>query len=214
MLSHNLQFHRTGGDDNIQVQEYVSDGEPADDVSVDSVSLNMPMPLSQMTACFPTTQDSFIVTGGASQDDDNIAGVGDDDESIVCQSQLLTDDVVMAQSCSTITYAMPKQGTSKLVEGAMKQNDASAKKVSVCGMMLRVTDLLRRNDSLASAGFDEAIEQYLHSFSARIPNLFPGQSVPDHAQAPASVPCNGRPTTKTLMSRTEAFRHPKNGASK
>ena len=171
MLSHNLQFHRTGGDDNIQVQEYVSDGEPADDVSVDSVSLNMPMPLSQMTACFPTTQDSFIVTGGASQDDDN-SGVGDDNESIVvCQSQLLTDNVVMAQSCSTITYAMLKQVASELVEVAVKQNDSS-NKVSACGMMLRATNLLRGNGSLASAGLMKPLSSIFISFLHVFPTSF------------------------------------------
>jgi hypothetical protein len=68
-----------------------------------SININTPLPPTFPDDSFPTTQDSFIVTGGASQDDDNIAGVGDDNESIVCQSQLLTDDVVMAQSCSTIT---------------------------------------------------------------------------------------------------------------
>jgi hypothetical protein len=212
MLSNNSQFHSTEGDD-IEVQECASDGEPADDVSLlDSVSVNMPLLPTFPHDSIPTTQDSFIIAGGAMKDDDNSdynSGVRDNNESIVC----LTDDVVIAQSSSTITYAMLKRVACELVDVAMKQNDAS-KKVSVCGMMLRVTNLLRGNDSLARAGFNEAIEQYLHSFSAHIPNLFPGPIVPHHAQAPASVPRNGRPTTNRLVSRTEAFRHPKNGASK
>jgi hypothetical protein len=194
-LSH---FHNTEGD-NIAVQECASSGEPEDDVSLpDSGSINMPLPSTFPDESIPTTQDSFFDAGGVSQDDNN-SGVGDNDESILCHShQLLTDDVVMAPSGSTITYAMLKRVACELVEVAMKQNDAS-KKVSVCGMMLRVTNLLRGNDSLARAGFDA--------------NLFPGRSVPN-AKVPASVPCNGRPTTNRLMSRTEAFRHPKNGASK
>ena len=190
-----------------------ADGKPEDDVSLpDSGSIIMPLPSTFPDESIPTTQDSFFDAGVASRDD-NDSGVGDNDESILCHShQLLTDDSVMAPSSSTITYAMLKQVACELVEVSMKQTDAS-KKVSVCEMMLRVTNLLRGKDSLARAGFDEAIEQYLHSFSAQIPNLFPGRSVPN-AKVPASVPCNGRPTTNRLMSRTEAFRHPKNGASK
>ena len=207
MLSNNLQFH------NIAVQECASSGEPKDDVSLpDSGSINMPLPSTFPDESIPTTQGYFFDAGGASQNDNN-SGVGNNDESNLCHShQLLTNDVVMAPSSSTITYAMLKRVACELVEVAMKQNDAS-KKVSVCGMMLRVTNLLRGNDSLARAKLDEAIEQYLHSFSAHNPNLFPGRSVPD-AKVPASSPCNGRPTTNRLTSHTEAFRHPKNGASK
>jgi hypothetical protein len=157
-------------DDNIQVQECASDGQPADDVSVDSVSINTPFPPTFPDDSFPTTQDSFIVTGGASQDDDN-SGVGDDNESIVCQSQLLTDNVVMAQSCSTITYAMLKQVASELVEVAVKQNDSS-NKVSACGMMLRATNLLRGNGSLASAGLMKPLSSIFISFLHVFPTSF------------------------------------------
>ncbi|KAI2495957.1 hypothetical protein MHU86_18567 [Fragilaria crotonensis] len=220
MLSNDSQLCRTEGDD-IEVQEYASNQEThQDDVSLDSDcnSIDTPLPQTFPDDSIPTTQqDAFTLMEGTTQDDDS-SGVGARDESIVCQSQLhVTNDVVVlaAQSSSTITYAMLKRVACELVEVAMKQNDAS-KKVSVCGMILRVTNLLKGNDSLGTATFNEAIEQYLHSFSAGTPNLFPGRNVPDHhrTQAPASVPCNGRPTTNRLRSRTETFRLPKTGASK
>lgn len=186
-------------------------GETQDDISVDTdISGDIQLLPTFRDGCIPTTQDTFIGAAGGTTHE----GVDNDDSILYNETQNLVSEVVAAKASPTITYAMLKRVACELVEVAMKQNDAS-KKVSVCGMLLRVTNLLKGDDSSSGApGFDEAIEQYLHSFSANIPNLFRQPSDFDHTQGPASIPCNGRPTTHRLVSRQEAFRRPKNGSSK
>jgi hypothetical protein len=93
-----------------------------------------------------------------------------------------------------ITFAMLKRVANELVEVTMKLSDES-KMVSVCGMMLRATNLLKGNGVLGQAGLKESVEHYLQSFVAHNPNLFPGgTTVPDGLpQAPPCFPSVGRP---------------------
>ena len=122
------------------------DGDPQDGC--------VSMPLLQPTFPadnIPRSQDSFIAAGRATQDNDN-SEVEDRSSNhftlLSCQSQeVFTEDVSMAHSSTTsITYAMLKRVACELVDVTMKQNDAS-NKVSVCGMMLRVTNLLDRKST-------------------------------------------------------------------
>ena len=116
---------------------------------------------------------------------------------------------------TNITFAMLKRVANELVEVTMKLSDES-KKVSVCGMMLRATNLLKGNGVLGQAGLEESVEHYLQSFVAHNQNLFPGgTTVPDGLpQAPPCFPSVGRPSAKRLRSATKIFRCPRNGAPK
>jgi hypothetical protein len=82
--------------------------------------------------------------------------------------------------------------------------------------MLRATNMLRGNKVLGRVGFEEALDQYLCSFSAHQTSLFPrGRSNSTaQQQVPQNVPCNGRPSMNRLQSKTELFCRTRSGAPK
>ena len=104
MLHKNHLQHLITDVDDIEVDEFASSGEPPqeDDVSLDSASINMPLPPTFPDESIPTTQGCLIVAGGTAQDNDN-SGVGDSNVSaLLCQSQLPMDGAVMARSSSVV----------------------------------------------------------------------------------------------------------------
>ena len=231
----------------VKGREKVEDGEfPV----INNSESNIDTFLGEETPTLPGTQDDNVTnttcqfqqnrlimqTVLACEDTDSgVEGDNDADETsaVVLQSQQLHDDngvqltktqqlegVAQKSTSRSITYAMLKRVACELVEVAMKQNNEE-KKVTVCGMMLRATNFLKGNELLGGAGFEEAVEQYLHSFSAHNPNLFSGETTTPvllpaegGVQAPGVIRCSGRPSTNRLQSRTEFFRRPKNGAPK
>ena len=144
MLSNHLFCMSAEGADDIEgLQKCAFDEDPQDEsVSIDIPLLQPTFPADNI----PPSQDSFIVARRTTQDNDN-SGVEDSSSNhstlLSCQSQeVFTEDVFMAHSSSTtVTYAMLKRVACELVDVTMKQNDGS-NNVSVCGMMLRVTNLL------------------------------------------------------------------------
>jgi hypothetical protein len=113
----------------------------------------------------PTTQDSYMHQGVT---DDNPI-IDDNDECLLGTDSRVDHDSSDVQfstqqqvaQTTSISFAMLKRVACELVEVTMKLNDES-KRVAVCGMMLRATNLLRGNGVLGQSGFEQAVEQYLH----------------------------------------------------
>lgn len=218
MLSYPLVQHEDNiaqhGEEVDEVEELPGPIAMMETQNVDSID-EMPMPADSQ-------QENSFMQQRLTTVDSRVDAIVVNDSTEVLQSQL-HDHVRLPQQRegsaqqTSITFAMLKRVACELVEVAMKQNNES-KKVTVCGMMLRATNLLKGNGLLGGAGFEEAVEQYLHSFSAHNPNLFSGREVSADedvaVQAPADVRCSGRPSTNRLQSRTEIFRRPRNGAPK
>ncbi|KAI2495286.1 hypothetical protein MHU86_19224 [Fragilaria crotonensis] len=217
MLSYPLVQHEDNiaqHGEEVEIEELPGPIAMMETQNVDSID-EMPMPADSQ-------QENSFMQQRLTTVDSRVDAIVVNDSTEVLQSQL-HDHVRLPQQGegtaqqTSITFAMLKRVACELVEVAMKQNNES-KKVTVCGMMLRATNLLKGNGLLGGAGFEEAVEQYLHSFSAHNPNLFSGREVSADedvvVQAPADVRCSGRPSTNRLQSRTEIFRRPRNGAPK